>query len=212
MHRLAAALICVALAGCAASKVRDEQVQLAGARSCCASFQDLPAPVAEFRDRTLLLGPDSPHFDFGDGLVPFVRLPIRAEDSVMLSIYSHADNSAWLTGAYGTFKYIALRAIFLDADGHEIARSALSAPMTSALGAGWLKLKRTVDVPATTASVILASNLAELGQASSAEYRQPESAMMVGSAYVATGGGAAELDYLLSVYGKFQVKLGFSMP
>lgn len=209
-HRFAHFLLCLALTGCAASQVRDEQTQLAAARSCCASFHELPPAVKADAGKPLLLGPESPHFDFGDGLAPFVRISIAGSDAEMLSVYSHADNSAWLTGSYGTFKYVAVMAIFLDADGHEISRSSLSEPEAAPVGNGWIKLRRSVVIPEGSASVVFASNLSEIGRDGSAGYRSRESAMMVGGAYVLTGGGAADVSYLLSVYGKFHVERGYA--
>jgi len=155
-------LLPVLLTSCA--NLQEDAAALGKATSCCASLSSLPATSVAARSHYYKLSPESPHFDFGEGLAPFVRFAVDPTQTSHLLIAAQPRGSGTAWGGDGTAHYLSTRAIFFAQTGErlpEIKHLPQSLRLMRPVYA--FNLTRVFEVPANAAWVVLTTRSDELG-------------------------------------------------
>lgn len=213
-QRLAA---CLALSGflsaCAFADIKTDRAAHATAVSCCSSERSLPAPLPYSDKVEAAFTSASPHFDFGQGLAPFVQINLDVGQTKYLTLLSSPRGSSVLLGGDGTFHYADLRPLFIAADGKRLPESVLTPPVMRSYGAlGTYMYVRYTEVPADAASVIVASSAKDAGRRGDISGRVPGGGYMIGSTFIPMPGGNQRFPYTLSLYGELVLLLSSTSP
>ena len=194
---LAFLIIAMLLSACSTTTIKTDLAAHASARVCCSSDRSLPAPRPYEERIEITLGPNSPHFDFGSGLVPFLRISLPDSRSNALEIISLPRASALLSGGDGTLYYADARVIFLAADGTRLKEANLSSPALLLFGnPQTYTYRRAAVIPAEAASIIITSSMTDAGRKD--EFTGGKSPS---GSRIPLPGGMFELKYTLSPYG-----------
>lgn len=169
------------------------------AKSCCASLAALPAATPWANEQKLSLTPQSPHFDFGQGLAPFVHLSLNSA-TVAIELRAHG------MGVFGKPNFADLRLVFLDSNHEPLPGvTVLPAKLESVGWAGTRMFVANIAVPLNATSVLVTSNPATDGQVEQTSVRTGDSAVIVSGIVVPLPGGMAKIQYALSPYGDVTV-------
>ena len=148
------------LSGCASQiDVATDRQKLAAAKPCCDSLARLPAPQPAAAEVAFRLAPDSPHFDFGDGLVPFATVLLDLARTRRVEVASTLHTTTLEAGNQYHFRGVMPRLLFLDADGRRLASDPPNQPAPVLRGSsGQYALSTQVAVPAGARQVVVATN------------------------------------------------------
>lgn len=189
--------------GCASS-VETSTKALSEVQPCCTSRRELPPPEQVYFDQTLRLQPSSPHFDFGLGLAPFVRLSLLPASKKVLEI--RAASRPGGTFGDGTFHFPDVRLIFLDAQQQELPHAP---PLTASIQDN--AFVSTIAVPGGAAQVIVTTAPTTAGERK-VETRETRSATLaVGGVVISTPKSTSTAAITLVPYGTIYLRV-FGAP
>lgn len=158
----------LALAGCAEfSKAPPhlfDKLQVQTQTACCASVSEALSR-SEFRvasGQVFRFTPSSPHFDFGQGLAPFVSAELEPGARV-LEIEAGLDLLGTFRGGDGLPKYVDLHAYFFDTRGAALSAQQLDHDERFT-GPGARALFKYVTVPAGASRLVIAANPLSAGR------------------------------------------------
>jgi len=214
-HRNLASLLALAglLSACATANINSDMAAYSTATSCCSSASSLPAPRPYSDKIEAAFSPGSPHFDFGQGLAPFVQVTLDPTRAKYIALLSSPRGSGKLLGGDGTFHYADLRPLFLSADGRRLQESALTPPIMRTYGAlGTFMYVRYAEVPPEAASVIVASSARDAGRKGEIYGSVPGGGFMLGSTFIPIPAGNQRFLYTLSPYGEVVLLLSPTPP
>jgi hypothetical protein len=210
-------LYCLVLAGlisaCTTANNKTDMASYAAATSCCASENLLPAPKP-FGDKVeFAFSSATPHFDFGQGLSPFVQVSLDASRAKYITLLSHPRGSGILFGGDGTFHYADARPLFISSDGRRLQDAVLTPPIMRTYGAlGTYMYVRYAEVPPEAASVIVVSSIRDAGRKGEIYGSVPDGGVMIGSTFVPMLGGNKRFPYTLSPYGEIFILFSVTPP
>jgi hypothetical protein len=198
-HHVALTLLAVLMAGTDACIAADPMPAANAVKSCCATLASLPSATSWVNEHKLSLSPQSPHFDFGQGLAPFVHLSLSPA-AVAIELRAHG------MGMIGKRDYVDVRLVFLDADREPLPGvTVLPAKLESVGWASTRMFVANIAVPVKATSVLITSNPGTAGQQGQATIRAGDSAVIISGIVVPLPGGMATVQYALSSYGDVTV-------
>lgn len=149
--------------GCAGGALVAADVKrAANVTSCCSDLAQALAIQPHPFETEMFLGADSPHFDFGDGLVPFVVIPLK-ETSLPagIEIRSVARHLAWSEGGDGIVHYADAAARFFDRNNQPLQATLVSESLRRG-SSRWYVVR--VAVPQGAAKAVVSTSLKRNGQ------------------------------------------------
>jgi hypothetical protein len=142
------------------------------------------------------LSPESPHWDFGSGLAPFVEFSLP-QDVKTLSLVTKPFVSAGLRGGDGRWYFPATKAIFLDKNRRMLPEQSAT-PRNDIEFATPVKIQN-LEVPDAATSIVITSIPSDAGKSGKAQ--------QINIGMPALGGGRYyDIEYVLSIYGDAELR------
>jgi hypothetical protein len=88
-------------------------------QSCCTSLREAVGTPASLSDPLVVFGPESRHYDFGNGVAPFASF-LLPEGAKVLEAEGPRQLVGWAYGGDGTSRYVTVQALFFDAQGRQL--------------------------------------------------------------------------------------------
>jgi hypothetical protein len=110
-------------------------------------------PLTDFRG---MFDPATPHFDFGDGLAPFVVFAID-DAAKVIEIEAPAQSLPMIHGGDGVIRYLDAKLIFIDDNGLTVSGDVISEGQRSRVSASRAHFKY-VRVPSTARKVVVTTD------------------------------------------------------
>jgi hypothetical protein len=155
----------VALLGCASRiDVDSDQKSLSNAKSCCTSIATLPSALPAAPAHEVRLSPESAHFDFGEGLAPFVITAVDPGKARLIEVVSTLHTTTLEAGNMYHFRGVVPTVIFLGVNGERLPAPAPSptAPVLAGTS-GQYSLSTQIVVPAAARKMVVASRMKAVG-------------------------------------------------
>lgn len=154
-------LIVATLAACSATNpVAQEKATLfQGVKvttACCESRSTALKSAQALTDFRGMFDPSTPHFDFGDGLAPFVVFAID-DAAKVIEIEAPAQSLPMIHGGDGVIRYLDAKLIFIDDNGLTVSGDVISEGQRSRFSAS-RALFKYVRVPSTARKVIVTTD------------------------------------------------------
>mgnify|MGYP003704738781 CR=1 FL=1 len=202
-------LICAAfftLAACTTVDLARDRSSLENAKSCCASTLDLPRPMPVASEYDIQFGRDTPHFNFGEGVVPFARITIDPSKVKIVALHSFPPSAVIAIDGGGTTHYVGAGIEFFSPEGKSLGVASLSPPVMKTYGfSGWYTYLRYAEVPTGAASATIFASRSDIGKTGSIQGHVSGGGLMVGSVFVPMPGGTQTRLYTLVPYGRIVV-------
>jgi hypothetical protein len=196
---------CLALVGCATVDLDRDLATLQDARACCASAADLPRPVPAREKIDVVFDATTPHFDFGAGLLPFLRVAVNPSSAKLVALLSYPPSAGFSLIGSGVH-YVAARIEFFDASGNSLGVPEMTPPVMKTHGPflAYAYL-RYVQVPENSAFALISVSKEDLGRKGQISGQVAGGGMMLGSTFIPMAGGGVTIPYTLVPYGKLVV-------
>jgi hypothetical protein len=144
--------------------VERDKTSLANAKSCCRSVATLPAQLALEAGLDFRLAAESPHFDFGEGLTPFVVVAVDPARTRLVEVVSTLHTTTLEAGNQYHFRGVVPAFVFLDANGERLQASPQSKTAPVLAGAsGQYSLSTQIAVPSQARRLVIAARVSAVG-------------------------------------------------
>lgn len=205
-QRLLIFAVSFVIAGCTTVDLARDRSSLEIAKSCCASTLDLPRPMPVASEYDIQFGSATPHFDFGEGVVPFARITIDPSKVKLVALLSLPPSAGIAIGGGGTTHYVGAGIEFFSSEGKSLGVTSLSPPVMKTYGfSGWYTYLRYAAVPPGAASATIFASRSDIGKTGSIQGHVSGGGFMVGSVFVPMPGGTQTKLYTLVPYGRIVV-------
>jgi hypothetical protein len=198
------------LAGCAsggeyASRIADLDKGVAGAAACCSSLVQAMADSPPLALLTVSLDRSARHFDFGNGLAPFVSNTLR-QDAKVIELQSPLMQLGWAYGGDGISRYVDVRVVFYSEDGQVLPTKVLDKSQAFT-GGGGRSLVTYVSVPDRATHAVITTDPKRNGAFETGFIRNFASGpVTTASTQFFSFGGLHVMDYKLINYGTVVVR------
>lgn len=194
------------VAGCATT-VEEHVAAQRSAKPCCLNLEGLPGPQALQLGKRHELTFESPHYDFGFGLSPFVTFATEGLQKKTVRIKVHPRGSGLLLGGDGNTRILDAKVVFLDQIGVQIV-PAVELKWTGREYRGLTEdyeLYAEFEVPESARKLIIGSSSTRLGSSSSTRFQSQGSVLAVSGVFLNIPAGQTVRKFMLSSYGEFSL-------
>lgn len=161
--------VALLLCGCTTPEMGKEadRTDLAAAKSCCTSINDLPRPTSFTGQATISLSKESSFFDFGGGLTTFASLSVSGATNRFLTTLAQCRGKFGLLSKGANWDCVEVVLMFRDGSGN-VLRHVSSTPTFRVYKDQMFNLTTFHEVPAEAVSVIVYANPIGIGSENSA--------------------------------------------
>jgi len=189
------------LVGCAIT-TKSERARYSQARSCCESLSSLPSSAPFALEKNLKLDVNTPHYDFGFGLAPFIQYTLTQPIPQQINVMAYAIGSGKLGGGDGSWFFPDLKLLSIDDAGNIITLPEAIPKVTTYGFGGNYVLSKTVDIPTSATKLILTTNPRTLGNKDTISVMMPSGGYSAGGYYIPFRYYEQMWPYTTTVYGE----------